>query len=65
MHQTKREIERERKLGYRKSVPDVDDEGVRVRADSPPTIIGEDLEALDFVLLENGERAGIEMGPCA
>jgi hypothetical protein len=43
-------------------VADVDDEGGGVRADGEPAAVGEDLEAADVVLVEDGEGGGVAMG---
>jgi hypothetical protein len=43
-------------------VADVDDEGGGMRADGEPAAVGEDLEAADVVLVEDGEGGGVAMG---
>lgn len=48
---------------YRECVPNVDDKGIGTGADGAPAATGEDLEATDLVLVEDGYGGRIGVGP--
>ncbi|CAA7411094.1 unnamed protein product [Spirodela intermedia] len=51
--------------GYCEGIADVDDEGAGIGADGAPAALGEDLKAVDVVLVEDGEGGGVAVGACS